>query len=104
MATSDLNPNNVQCPRGSDCDIEHLKDRYSIDSWSKSKASSLLVTYEFISSATYMEEEHRIHDVAKEVLKLRHKGYRLGEAMRLATQRVQSRGNWAEARTRTRSR
>lgn len=104
MATFDLNSDNVQCPRGSDCDIEHLKDRYSIDYWSKSRTSSTLVTYEFISSATYMEEEHRIHDVAKEVLKLRRKGCRLGEAMRLATQRVQSRRNWAEARTRVRSR
>lgn len=69
------------CPRGPECGVIHLKDHANVEGMLKIEGS---LTFADITSASYMEHEHRMHTISKEVARLKRNGYTLEEACHLA--------------------
>lgn len=69
------------CPRGPECGLIHLKDHANVTAMLRIGGS---LTFADINSASYMEHEHRMHTISKEVARLERNGLPLKEACKLA--------------------
>lgn len=71
------------CPHGPDCELIHLKNHVNVGTMLKIGGS---LTFADITTASYMEHEHRMDTISKEVARLERNGLSLKEACRLACQ------------------